>query len=65
MDDSWRQLSLEVMVTLSETAPAMVRKVTGKYVVALVPLVLQMMCDIDDEDDWAISDEIIEDDSEW
>uniref|UniRef100_A0A6M2DRC2 Putative karyopherin importin beta 3 n=1 Tax=Xenopsylla cheopis TaxID=163159 RepID=A0A6M2DRC2_XENCH len=64
MDDSWRQLSLEVMVTLSETAPAMVRKVTGKYVAALVPLVLQMMCDIEDEDDWAVSDEIIEDDSE-
>ncbi len=28
--DSWRHLALEVVVTLSETAPAMVRKVTGQ-----------------------------------
>ena len=26
MPDQWRQLALEVVVTLSETAPAMVRK---------------------------------------
>ena len=26
LEDSWRQLGLEVIVTLSETAPAMVRK---------------------------------------
>ncbi len=28
--DAWRQLALEVIVTLSETAPAMVRK-HGKF----------------------------------
>ena len=28
-EDSWRHLALEVVVTLSETAPAMVRKVAG------------------------------------
>lgn len=26
LDDTWRQLALEVIVTMSETAPAMVRK---------------------------------------
>ncbi|CAG5078833.1 Similar to Ipo5: Importin-5 (Mus musculus) [Cotesia congregata] len=64
MGDSWRQLSLEVLVTLSETAPAMVRKVGGKYIVALVPLVLEMMTDLEDDDEWSFSDEIIEEDND-
>ncbi|XP_074106518.1 karyopherin beta 3 [Cotesia typhae] len=64
MGDSWRQLSLEVLVTLSETAPAMVRKVGGKYIAALVPLVLEMMTDLDDDDEWSFSDEIIEEDND-
>lgn len=62
--DSWRQLALEVMVTMSETAPAMVRKVCNKYVEALIPLILQMMTDLEDEDDWSVSDELVEDDND-
>ena len=62
--DSWRHLSLEVLVTLAETAPAMVRKVGGKYIVALIPLVLKMMTDLDEDDDWGVSDDIIEEDNE-
>ena len=30
INDNWRQLALEVIVTLSETAPAMIRKF-GKF----------------------------------
>ncbi|XP_071439915.1 importin-5 [Hetaerina americana] len=60
--DSWRHLALEVMVTLAETAPAMVRKVCGKYIPALVPQMLLMMTDLEDDADWGISDEIVEDD---
>ena len=29
--DSWRQLALEVIVALSESSPAMVRKFGGKF----------------------------------
>lgn len=64
MLDSWRHMALEVMVTLAETAPSMVRKVADKYVVALIPLVLTMMTDIDDDNDWGTCDEIIEDDND-
>lgn len=64
MEDSWRQLALEVIVTLSETAPAMVRKVGGKYISALVPLVLKMMTDLDEDEEWSFSDEIIEEDND-
>lgn len=64
MSDSWRQLALEVMVSLSENAPAMVRKAGGKYIIALVPLVLKMMTDLEEDEKWSFSDEIIEDDSD-
>nr|XP_033205678.1 importin-5 [Bombus vancouverensis nearcticus] len=64
MIDSWRQLALEVLVTLAETAPAMVRKVGGKYIASLVPLVLKMMTDIQEDEKWSFSDEIIEDDND-
>lgn len=64
MGDSWRQLALEVLVTLSETAPAMVRKVGGKYIANLVPLVLKMMTNLEDDEEWSFSDEIIEEDND-
>lgn len=54
---------LEVMVSLSENAPAMVRKRAEKYVIALIPLVLQMMTDMDDDEDWATSDSVTDDDN--
>lgn len=63
MEDSWRHLVLEVMVSLSENSPAMVRKRAEKYIIALMPLVLQMMTDIDDDDDWSTSDSINADDT--
>lgn len=63
VEDSWRHLALEVMVSLAENAAPMVRKKAERYVTALVPLVLQMMTDLEDDEEWAISDEIIEDDT--
>ncbi|KDR17150.1 importin-5 isoform X1 [Zootermopsis nevadensis] len=62
--DSWRHLALEVMVTLAETAPAMLRKVGAKYIPLLVPQVLKMMTDIEDNSDWSVSDEIVDDDND-
>lgn len=62
MGDQWRQLSLEVIVTLSETAPAMVRKHCGKFLNVLVPQILVMMVDLEDDEEWARSDEIEEED---
>lgn len=64
MMDNWRHLALEVMVTLSETASAMVRKHAGNYIVVLIQQVLQMMTQLDDIDDWSVSDEIAEDDND-
>lgn len=63
IEDSWRHLALEVMVSLSENAAAMVRKRADKYIAALIPLVLQMMTDLEDDEEWSVSDEIDEDDT--
>ena len=57
LEENWRHLALEITVTTAETAPAMVRKVVGGSVGPLVQACLQMMCDIEEEEDWAVSDE--------
>ena len=40
------------------------RKVVGGSIGPLVQACLQMMCDLEDEDDWAVSDEPQEEDSD-
>lgn len=64
LGESWRHLALEVMVTTAETAPAMVRKVVGSSIPQLVEACLKMMTDLEDEDDWSISDEPQEEDND-
>ncbi|XP_070711530.1 importin-5 [Pempheris klunzingeri] len=56
-----RQLALEVIVTLSETAAAMLRKHTA-IVAQSVPQMLAMMVDLEDDDQWAMADELEDDD---
>lgn len=63
-EDNWRQLALEAVVTLCETAPAMVRKRVPNGVRTLTPLVLDMMCELEDEPDWSLKDDAAEDDNE-
>ena len=56
LGESWRHLALEFIVTTSETAPAMVRKVVGGCIGAVVQACLQMMTDIDEEEDWSTNE---------
>uniref|UniRef100_A0A3Q3K9F1 Importin-5 n=1 Tax=Monopterus albus TaxID=43700 RepID=A0A3Q3K9F1_MONAL len=56
-----RQLALEVIVTLSETAAAMLRRHTA-IVAQSVPQMLAMMVDLEDDDEWAMADELEDDD---
>jgi len=62
--DSWRQLALEVVVTLSETAPASVRKAGGTLIPVLITTALKMMADLDDDEEWSISDDLTEEDND-
>lgn len=50
-------MCLEVVVTLAETAPAMMRKESSKYITQLVMQVLELMATVEDEDDWATEDD--------
>lgn len=63
-EDNWRQLALEALITLCETAPAMVRKVVPNAIRVLTPLILEMMCELDEEPDWSVQDNAADDDNE-
>uniref|UniRef100_A0A4W3GRT8 Karyopherin (importin) beta 3 n=1 Tax=Callorhinchus milii TaxID=7868 RepID=A0A4W3GRT8_CALMI len=56
-----RQLALEVIVTLSETASAMLRK-HSNIVSQAIPQMLTMMVDLEDDENWSNSDELEDDD---
>ena len=58
MEEDNRQLALEVIVTLAETSPAALRKVGSKHVEHLIPVLLHMMSEVDDDADWAVQDDI-------
>uniref|UniRef100_A0A8C5A470 TOG domain-containing protein n=1 Tax=Gadus morhua TaxID=8049 RepID=A0A8C5A470_GADMO len=60
LNNMQRQLALEVIVTLSETAAAMLRKHTA--IVAQIPQMLAMMVDLEEDEEWAMTDELEEDD---
>ncbi|KAJ3584175.1 hypothetical protein NHX12_014671 [Muraenolepis orangiensis] len=61
LNNMQRQLALEVIVTLSETAAAMLRKHTA-IVAQSVPQMLAMMVDLEEDEEWTLSDELEEDD---
>uniref|UniRef100_A0A8C5LW63 Importin 5 n=1 Tax=Leptobrachium leishanense TaxID=445787 RepID=A0A8C5LW63_9ANUR len=56
-----RQLAMEVIVTLSETAAAMLRKHTN-IVAQAIPQMLAMMVDLEEDEDWSNADELEDDD---
>ncbi|KAL1396849.1 hypothetical protein pipiens_010213 [Culex pipiens pipiens] len=51
----------EVIVSLSENASDMVRKRVEKYLTSLVPLVLQMITDLEDDEKWSVSNDTVDD----
>ncbi|CAH3175486.1 unnamed protein product [Porites lobata] len=61
--ESWRHLSLECVVTLAETAPAMLRK-CQKHIPIIVPEMLAMMVDLEDDPEWSVSDDLDDEDAE-
>jgi len=62
--DSWRQLALEVIVTLAETAPASVRKAGANLIPAVISTALKMMTDLEEDEDWSTSDDLTEEDND-
>ncbi|KAI9089986.1 armadillo-type protein [Phlyctochytrium arcticum] len=63
IDMSRRQTALELLMTLSEAAPAMMRK-HGGFVQTLVPILLQWMANLDEDEKWYTVDDVEDDDPE-
>ncbi|CAF1188329.1 unnamed protein product [Rotaria sp. Silwood1] len=63
-EESRRHLALEVLITLAETASGMVRKVAKKYMNRLVPQLLEMMVDLEDDPEWSTKDTIEEEEDD-
>lgn len=61
---SRKHLALEVLVTLAENASGMIRKNASKYIPLIVPQILAMMIDLDDDPEWSVQDEIEDEDEE-
>uniref|UniRef100_A0A1W7RAB9 Importin-5 n=1 Tax=Hadrurus spadix TaxID=141984 RepID=A0A1W7RAB9_9SCOR len=64
LTDSFRHLALEIVVTLSETAPGMIRKLGSKHIVQIVPQIFAMMMDVEEEPDWVISEDVDDEDND-
>lgn len=58
LEDSWRQLALEAMVTISENAPAMFRKHGGEMIKKIINEMLALMVDLEDDEDWSFNDDV-------
>ncbi|XP_057301681.1 importin-5-like isoform X2 [Hydractinia symbiolongicarpus] len=58
LENSWRQLALEAIVTLSETAPAMIRKNGSEMIPKIISEMLSLMVDLEDDENWSFSDDI-------
>ncbi|KAJ2162829.1 importin subunit beta-3 [Coemansia sp. RSA 552] len=55
LESTTRQTAIELLVTLAEAAPGMCRKNT-QFCQSLVPVCLQMMSSIDEDDEWYTTD---------
>jgi len=62
-EDALRQTALELLMTLTEAAPGMVRKVSD-FTNQVIPVALEMMTDMEDEEKWYTTDDLDDDDSE-
>jgi hypothetical protein len=58
VDESWRHLSIEVIVSVAENAPGMFRKYGKKYIPSIIILGLNLMLDIVDDEEWSQVDEL-------
>ncbi|KAF9978604.1 hypothetical protein BGZ73_001520 [Actinomortierella ambigua] len=63
LEDRTRQSALELLLTLAECAPGMVRKVPD-YTTTIVPVALEMMADLDEDEEWYTTDDLDMDDND-
>lgn len=57
LEDRTRQTALELLLTLVESAPGMIRK-QPDFCNQIIPVALEMMTDLEDEDKWYSTDDV-------
>jgi len=58
IENNWRHLALEAMVTLSEAAPAMIRMHGKDLIPKIIKEMLALMVDMEDDDEWSFADSL-------
>lgn len=56
-DDRTRQTALELLLTLSEAAPPMARKIPN-FASEIIPVAMEMITDIEDEESWYTTEDV-------
>jgi importin-5 len=56
-EDALRQTALELLMTLTEAAPGMVRKIAD-FTSQIIPVALEMMTDMEDDEKWYTTDDV-------
>ncbi|KAL1918162.1 uncharacterized protein VTP21DRAFT_3428 [Calcarisporiella thermophila] len=62
-EDRTRQTALELLVSLAEANPAMMRK-AADFCQQIVPVALEMMTDMEEDESWFTTDDLEEDDND-
>ncbi|KAG0747446.1 hypothetical protein G6F57_000579 [Rhizopus arrhizus] len=62
-EDRTRQTVLELLLSLAEAAPSMIRKLPN-FAQEVIPVAMEMVTDIDDDEEWYTTDDIDDDDNE-
>jgi importin-5 len=57
LEDGTRQTALELLLTLSESSPSMMRK-TPDFCSQIIPICLEMMTELDDAQEWFTTDDV-------
>ncbi|RHZ80549.1 hypothetical protein Glove_134g184 [Diversispora epigaea] len=61
--DGTRQTALELLLTLSEASPSMMRK-TQDFCAQIIPISLKMMTELDNSEEWYTTDDLDDDDND-
>lgn len=56
-DDRTRQTALELLLTLSEAAPPMIRKLPN-FAQEIIPVAMEMITDIEDDETWYTTEDV-------
>ncbi|CAG8482986.1 1549_t:CDS:10, partial [Ambispora gerdemannii] len=63
LEDGTRQTALELLLTLSEASPSMMRK-TSDFCAHVIPIALEMMTELDDSEEWYTTEDLEDDDND-